>query len=51
MGLKKYQQDVITGLSLFPDQVQGTKYVYAAFHNFWTRYPKDTASTNAWQSH
>ena len=42
MELKKYQHNVITGLSLFPPQVQETKDVYSVFYNFWTRHSKTT---------
>jgi type III restriction enzyme len=40
MELKPYQQQVITDLSLFLDQVQETKEVKEAFYNFWANHPR-----------
>ena len=45
MELKKYQQDVITDLSLFLDQVQETKDVRNAFHNFLGTPSKNSIAT------
>jgi len=40
MELKQYQQGVITDLDRFLENVQQTKVVRDAFHNFWTKHPK-----------
>lgn len=40
MELKPYQQQVINDLSAFLEQVQQTKDVREAFHDFWVKHPK-----------
>ena len=40
MELKPYQQQVISDVSLFLEQVQETKDVKEAFYNFWAKHPK-----------
>ena len=40
MELKKYQQDTITDIERFLENVQETKIVKDAFYNFWTKHPR-----------
>ncbi len=40
MELKPYQQQVINDLALFLENIQETKDVKEAFHNFWTKHPR-----------
>ena len=40
MELKKYQQEVITDIDRFLENIQQTKIVRDAFQNFWTKHPK-----------
>ena len=40
MELKPYQQQVINDLSLFLEDIQETKDVKDAFHNFWSLHPR-----------
>lgn len=40
MELKKYQQDTITDIERFLDNVQETKIVKDAFYNFWVKHPR-----------
>lgn len=40
MELKPYQQQVINDLALFLENIQETKDVKEAFHDFWTKHPR-----------
>jgi len=40
MELKPYQQQVINDLAAFLEQIQATKDVRDAFHDFWVKHPK-----------